>query len=117
MKNVPLSIIITPIILLLLSGAGLILLYSTGAPISTELKPAELREVKTVLDRIKGGRKAFKFIKQQNIIISRSNKALKSCRNLTIKILWSVMGFSIIILYFFLLWWKNRYNKEIKKVA
>ncbi len=104
-----------PIVLLLLSGAGLISLYSKEIPISTELKPNQLQEVKTILDRTKDGHKAFKFINQQNIIIVGSNKVLRSGWNVMITIFWSIIGLTIINLYFFLSWWKNRYNKAIKK--
>ena len=115
MKNIPLSLIIIPIVLLLLSGLGLISLYSKEIPTGTELKPNQLHEVKTILDRTKDGNKAFNVINQQNNFIAGSNKVLKSGWNLMITALWSIIGLTIINLYFFLSWWKNRYNKAIKR--
>ena len=115
MKNIPISIIIFPILLLLFSGVCLQYLYTNELTGNKGITEAKLNKLQSELSRTNKERKIFNLVKIQNEAVVHSNDVLKNGINLVINILWSIIAFTIIHLVFFSLWWKNRYNKAIKK--
>ena len=115
MKNIPISLIIFPLLLLLFSGVGLQYLYTKEITGNKGITTEKLNKLQSELDNSEKERKIFTLVKIQNEAVIHSNDVLKSGINLIINLLWSTIAFTIIHLVFFSLWWKIRYNKAIKK--
>ena len=115
MKNIPISIIIFPLLLLLFSGVCLQYLYTSDLTSNKGIPEEKLNKLHSDLNSSEKERKIFNLVKIQNEAVVHSNDVLKSGINLVINLLWSTIAFTIIHLVFFGMWWKNRYNKAIKK--
>jgi hypothetical protein len=114
MKNIPLSIIIFPLLLLLFSGVCLQYLYTNEISGNKGISNEKLLKLKTELNNSEKERKLFNLVKAQNEAVIHSNDFTVAGISLIINVLWSVIAFTIIHLVFFSLWWKQRYNKAIK---
>ena len=115
MKNIPISIIIFPILLLLFSGVCLQYLYTNDFTSYKGLSEEKLNKLHSELNGSEKERKTYNIVKIQNEVVAHSSDTLKNGISLIINLLWSTIAFTIFHLVFFGMWWKNRYNKAIKK--
>ena len=115
MKKTPISILIIPFILLLFSGVSLQYLYTKEIANNNGITPEKLTKLKSELSNSDKERKIFNLVKSQNEVVVNSNETFKVFINVVIELLWSIVILIIIHFVVFWEWWKNRYNKAIKK--